>query len=205
MKIRVIILFFGLFLGVLLTTAYLASSQLRDNTIEYGRKVQNPKKIMVTDLINSDDLQVSKNFFEGKWTMITFGFTNCPDVCPTALASFRDEIKLLSEDEEKVQFVFVSVDPERDSPRRLKEYKNYFHKDIVAITGSEAELRKFAKPFGVYFEKEEPTKENDYAVSHSPQFFLISPEAELYAMYSPPLGRGKIAMDMSRLAQDTFL
>ena len=92
-----------------------AKSKFNSESIEYGRKLQSPRVIEDVDLQTVEGTPFSKAQLKGQWSMITFGFTNCPDVCPTALAAFRDELKLLEEEEAGVQFVFVTVDPERHS------------------------------------------------------------------------------------------
>ena len=197
MKIRLLIIFFGLFVGVSASTFYFLMNHIDTPSIEHGRKLTSNKTIDVTGLESHTNLSLDNGFLQNKWTMLTFGFTSCPDICPTAMAAFRDELNLLSENQDRVQFVFVTVDPERDSKAKLKEYLGYFHKDIIGLTGSPESLARFAKLFGVYFEKQ--AQGESYTMNHSQQFFLIDPQGKLAAMYTPPLARGKIAVDMTRV------
>lgn len=203
MKHRLILLAIGIFIGIFGATFWLVSQHLRSETIEYGRVLKNKRPIGAIDLVDHNADAFTHEQLMGKWSLITFGFTSCPDVCPTALAAFRDELNLLEDSHSRVQFIFVSVDPERDSPEVLKKYISYFHKKIIGVTGSISALESLAKNFGVHFQKD--GEGQDYNMVHSPQFFLINPNGELTAMYSPPLARGKIAIDLSRIAEKSSL
>ncbi len=136
----------------------------------------------------------------GKWSILSFGFTHCPNVCPTTLGYFRDELNALPEDSKpNTQFIFVSVDPERDTSQRLASYAQGFHPDIIALRGSIPELQKVAKIFHAYFRKEDPTPEGLYNLAHSPQYFLINPEGKWQILYTPPLNKGVLALDLTNL------
>ena len=117
----------------------------------------------------------------GKIAVIYFGYTKCPDVCPTSLAIIAQALNELSEDELKsVQGVFVSVDPKRDSFQVLDQYVSHFHPNLVGITGKESSIAEIAKRYGVQYE--EVTLEGSdfgYAVNHSSVTYLITPGGEL--------------------------
>ncbi len=198
MKYKLILLTLGVFIGIASATFWLISQNLSSESIEFGRVLKNRRSISEMHLQDFNGKSFGREQLLGKWSLITFGFTHCPDVCPTALAAFRDELNLLEDNRNRVQFIFVSIDPERDTPEVLQNYITYFHKNIIGLTGTIPALKALAKNFGVHFQKSD--KGEDYTMVHSPQFFLINPEAELTAMYSPPLARGKIAMDLSRIA-----
>lgn len=194
----------GIFLGCLFGTTYFLVSEMESNSIEHGRILKNPIKISKFHLKDYDQKEFTEKSFTDLWTVITFGFTNCPDVCPTAMASFRDELNLLTDRNSKVQFVFVSVDPERDSPAKMKSYLSNYHKSIIGVSGDTTELKKLTKAFHVHFQKSGGT-EDDYSMAHNPQFFLINPQGEWIAMYTPPFKRGNIAMDLSRVTSQSSL
>ena len=197
MSKKLILLVIGIFLGVLGGTSYFLMSQLQTTEIEYGRMLSKARDIAPFTLQDQFGQEFTEQRLKGKWSLVTFGFTNCPDVCPTAMASFRDEIKLLDEQKSSVQFIFVSVDPERDTPEVLRDYSAYFHPDIIALTGKLPELKNLASNLSVHFQKQ--GSGDKYTMAHSPQFFLIDPQGKWTAMYTPPLARGKIAMDLSRV------
>ncbi len=148
------------------------------------------------ELVDANGQNFNATDFIGKWTVLTFGYTSCPDVCPVAMAYFRDEMKDLPA--ENLQFVFVSVDPTRDTPEKLKSYANFFDPRIRMVTGSEEELLRLAQNLHAYFDVPQTEREN-YAVAHSPQYYLIGPKGTWEAFYSPPLPKGALADDLKKL------
>ena len=123
------------------------------------------------------------------WSFMFFGYTHCPDVCPTTineLVQTENQLKRYT-DLEKPHYVFVSIDPERDTPTHLAQYMSYFHKDFLGVSGSEDQLRSLTKPLGIYYEKETADlDESNYAVKHSAAILLIDHEARVRALLSPP-------------------
>jgi protein SCO1 len=115
--------------------------------------------------------------FRGKVVVLFFGFTHCPDVCPTTLAEISQAIKQLGADGERVQVLMVSVDPERDTPESLGKYVTAFDPRFLALRGDLAATKKVAGEFKIYFEK---AKTGDsYTVNHSVQSYLIDPQGRL--------------------------
>ena len=132
-------------------------------------------------ILHSSQGEFSLKQLRGKVVLLYFGYTKCPDVCPTSLATIAQALNELDEDElESVQTVFVSVDPKRDSFQVLDEYVSYFHPNIVGVTGSEREIAEIAKRYDVQYE--EVALEGSsfgYAVNHSAKTYVITPEGEL--------------------------
>lgn len=116
--------------------------------------------------------------FRGKAVVLFFGFTQCPDVCPTTLAEIAAAIEQLEpKDAERVQVLFVTVDPERDTPELLRHYVSAFDERIVGLRGDLAATRKVAQEFKIYFEKR---KQGDgYTVDHSAQSYVLDPQGRL--------------------------
>jgi protein SCO1/2 len=115
--------------------------------------------------------------FRGKAVVLLFGFTHCPDVCPTTLADLATVMKSLGPDAERVQVLFVTVDPERDTPGDLEKYVGAFDPRFVALRGDLAATQRVAKDFKIYFEKR---KQGDtYTVDHSAQSYVIDPQGRL--------------------------
>lgn len=122
--------------------------------------------------------------FAGKWMLVFFGFTNCPDVCPLGLATIAGTMDRLGEDAEQVQPLFVSVDPERDTPEALAEYVAAFHPKVIGLTGSTAELSEAAGNFAAYFEKiEDASAPGGYTMGHTSAIYLIDPAGEFVTVY----------------------
>lgn len=120
----------------------------------------------------------------GQAVVMFFGYTSCPDVCPVTVADFK-RVKLeLGEDAPEVAFVFVSVDPDRDTPERLAAYLRNFDPEFIGMTGDEAALRTIAQEFGVFFQRHtyDESGEN-YLVDHTASTFVVGPEGKLRIVY----------------------
>lgn len=133
----------------------------------------------------------------GRWTFLFFGYTQCPDVCPAAMMTFKQVRAQAGGRERNVQYVLVSVDPERDSGARLGEYVRYFDPEFIGATGSHAELAQLTKPMGVYYARSGAGK--DYQVNHSSAIFLIDPEVRFRALLAQPHVPGAIAAGLETL------
>lgn len=125
--------------------------------------------------LQSNKGPVSLSDFKGKLVALYFGYTHCPDICPTSLLAMSAAFKQLAPDElEQVQGVFISVDPERDTSERLAEYTAYFHPGIIGLTGSLDQLREITKRYGAIFQKVEmENSAMDYAVDHTSTVYII--------------------------------
>ncbi len=110
--------------------------------------------------------------YEGKIILLFFGYTNCPDICPTTLLDISKSLKELGEDSDKVQAVFVSVDPQRDTPKHLNDYVKYFDKRIVGLSSDKTNIDKLHKYFRTTYELLNASEEN-YLVEHSSNLYII--------------------------------
>lgn len=162
----------------------------------YAQVMSQKNELRPFELVDANGQNFNATDLIGKWTVLTFGYTSCPDVCPMAMAYFRDEMKDLPEKE--VQFIFISVDPGRDTPEKLKTYATFFDPRIRMLTGSEDELLRLAQNLHAYFDVPEAKRDN-YGVAHSPQYYLIGPKGTWEAFYSPPLPKGALAEDLKKL------
>ncbi len=115
----------------------------------------------------------------GRVVLLFFGYTSCPDVCPTTLATWRQVHEGLGEDAERVRFVFVTVDPERDTTERLGMHVDAFQPDFVGLTGSQEELEAVYEIFDVFYEKDTASQSAlGYLVSHTATTFVIDPQGK---------------------------
>jgi protein SCO1/2 len=160
-----------------------------------------PRELPDFKLQRADGAALTKADWNGRWTVAFFGYTNCPDVCPTTLATFKQVFAKLAADgiADKIRFDFISVDPERDSPEQLTKYVGYFDKDFVAATGSDEELTKVTRALGLIYSRE-PTGNGDYAVDHSASAVLIDPAGREVGLFRPPFDAKAIAADHKTLA-----
>lgn len=126
---------------------------------------------------------VSLADYRGKLVLLYFGYTYCPDICPTSLAATAEGLKQLTPEEQAaVAMIFVSVDPKRDTPERLKEYVAFFHPAIVGVTGSAEVIAEVARRYGViYAEQKVETAGGGYVVDHSSDTLIIAPDGAVVA------------------------
>lgn len=128
-------------------------------------------------LTDQDGRRVSEKDFLGKHMLVFFGFTYCPDICPTELQVMTAALDALGPDAEKIQPVFVSVDPERDTPAVLKSYVANFSPRLVGLTGTPEEIAAMAKAYRVYYAKSgNQSSPEDYLVDHSSIIYLMGPD-----------------------------
>lgn len=147
-----------------------------------------PPRLAPLHLVDQQGRPFTLEELRGRWTLLFFGFTSCPDVCPTSLDALARAHETLESHErygERGQVVFVSVDPERDSPERIGEYVTYFHPDFVGVTASEEALGALARNLGALFMKV-PQGDGAYTMDHSAGVFLIDPELRLVSVITPP-------------------
>lgn len=120
---------------------------------------------------------------EGNYILLTFGYTHCPDVCPTTLSELNKTVKQLGSKKENVRVVFITVDPERDTQKRLKEYIPFFNKNFLGLTGNENTISKVAESYSIFYEKEFSTSRAKYFIDHTPSVFLIDKGGKLSLIY----------------------
>lgn len=153
-------------------------------------------------LVDSQDEAFDLSRLRDKWTLIFFGYTHCPDICPTTLTTLRSMAKELQQRPDyyaDTQFVFVSVDPRRDTTAHLKQYVEYFHPDFLAATGEKTEIDKLAGQLGAVYIFEGDTGSDDYLVNHSASIMVLDPRAHWVARFNPPHKGSKLADNFRRL------
>jgi len=138
--------------------------------------------------------------FRGKVVLLYFGYTSCPDICPTSLASISSALnKLPSDKQNRAQVIFVSVDPERDSLEKLNNYTRYFHKNILGVTGSKEEVDKVVHAYSASYKKVESDSAMGYLVDHSASIYVIDPRGKLVKMLPHGSDPEKIAQTVQTL------
>ena len=137
----------------------------------------------------------------GQWTLMFFGFANCPDVCPTTMALLASVVdKLRKADVEPPDVVFISVDPERDSPADAARYAAYFDPSFRAASGDQDSLRELTRPLGIMHMRVS-TGADTYSVDHSAAILLINPSVQLRALFSAPHDADTIVADLHRIIE----
>lgn len=157
-------------------------------------------------LIDQDGRKVSDRDFAGKYRLIYFGYTWCPDVCPLDVQHLMQGFKKLEKDDPalaaKIQPIFVSVDPARDTPPALKAFVSAFHPRLVGLTGSEAEIAAVAKEYAIYYKKQDKAPgATGYLMDHSRQTVLFGPAGEPIALIPQDKSGDEIAAELKRWAR----
>ncbi len=173
----------GLFLNRFLGPQLVGDDQLR----ALGARVfDKPRIFDQQPLIDQTGQAFDYGSLKDKWTLVFFGFTFCPDVCPTTLALLSKVTKGLPEElKASTEVVLVSVDPVRDTPEKLSEYLAYFSPDFTGLTGEFLDLQRFASQLNIAFQKVPGGGEN-YNIDHSAQIVLINPRGDYHAFFQPP-------------------
>ena len=153
-------------------------------------------------LTNSDGEPLGPSDFQGRFVLLTFGFTHCPDICPLTLSDFQQIQKLLGNEAAMIQFVFISIDAGRDTPEALSEYFDLRQfDDIIALTGDEEIVRAMGAPLGLSFEAGDEDTSGGYMVNHTAGSFLLNLEGRWIARYQFGVPPDRIASDLRALLQ----
>ena len=144
-------------------------------------------------LINQDGQRMSLHDLKGKSVLLFFGYTHCPDACPTMLSKLTRVYRLLGDQKKLVQTVFVSVDPDRDSPAALKEYLSNFSIPVIGMTGPKARIDQTISAYGGSYEITPSKSAAGPAVAHTTWLYLIDKEGQLRAQFEPGEDAEKIA------------
>jgi len=184
---------------------YVSADTQRYNDVELpiiqGVVLQEPKRLAEIELMDHDGKLVNRDYFIGKWHVIAYGYTHCPDICPTTLftlSQFADLLKVNEQDLD-TQFVFYTVDPQRDTQEILAQYIDYFSEEFVAVrANSLIKAKVFQQNLGINVDitgdsvtsagqhkRAEKITEQYYQVNHGLAIFLINPKAELQAVFLP--------------------
>ena len=144
---------------------------------------------------------ITADQLKGHWTVVFVGFTHCPDVCPTTLTDMARAQALWDAAglKAKPRLLFVSIDPERDTPEKIAEYAAYFHKDTLTATAAEPQLTEFARSLGLVYMK--VPQGDTYTMDHSSTLVLLNPKAEFAGIIRPPLKPEAVGADLIALAK----
>ncbi len=148
-----------------------------------------PKPLQPFSLVDHHNRSFDRQRLTGKWTLLFFGYTSCPDICPTTMNVLAGVAKRLVQDTPvaaQTQVVFVSVDPQRDSLEHLAGYMGYFNKDFLGVTGEGEEIDKLVRQVGAAYMKEPADASGNYLIGHSGSIFLVRPDGSVLGAFPPP-------------------
>lgn len=178
----------GLFLHKFLSPRVLSPQELAVNGAIVFDK---PRIIPPFELVDQRGAPFTLERLQGKWTVMFFGFTTCPDICPTTLATLSQWYKTLDADiKAKTQVAMVSVDPARDTAEKLAVYMQHFDADFIGVTGEFLPIKTLTDQLNVAFNK--VTLESDYTIDHSTHLVLINPYGHYHGIFKPPFQLGQL-------------
>ena len=148
-------------------------------------------------LTDQNGKTVTEKSLKGKPTLIFFGYTHCPDVCPTSLFEISEVLRALGKDADKVNAVFISVDPERDTPSTMKDYLSSFDPHLEGLSGDPEETAKVIKSYRVYAKKV-PGKDGDYTMDHTALIYLMDREGRFVSPFNLKRTQEEAAADLKR-------
>jgi protein SCO1 len=149
-------------------------------------------------LTSPEGRAVNDRSFPGKWLLVYFGYTFCPDACPTALNALGTVLDELGPLAAKVQPIFITVDPERDTPQVIADYVKAFDSRIVGLSGTPEQIAAAAKEFRVYYEVR-PLGNDEYAIDHSSFIYVINPQRQIVELLTGNLPGHSMAEELRRL------
>ena len=161
-----------------------------------------PRDIPAFQLVDQDGRPWGAEQLSGNWSLLFFGFTHCPDICPGTLFDLQQLQEQLEESQPNLrhQVVFVPVDPERDTPERLKEYVHYFSPEFTGVTGSHDELLPLTRKLGIAYRiADHDDGAAGYNVDHSASVLLMDPEGRLHGVFPAPHDVARMAAELERL------
>ena len=149
------------------------------------------------ELTDHNGKRVTDRGFPGKYLLVYFGYTYCPDVCPTGLTDISNALDQIGPLADKIQPLFITIDPARDTPEQLKEYATYFHPKLLGLTGTPEDIAKVAKAYRIYYAKVTPKGANadpdDYTMDHSAIMYLMAPDGKFIQHFGHGTGAETLA------------
>lgn len=149
-------------------------------------------------LVDGDNRTVTDGAFRGRWMLVYFGYTHCPDACPTALQDMANAVDLLGARKKDVALVFITVDPARDTPAVMKDYVTSFEAPITALSGPPEAVAAAAREYRVYYNKH-PTKDGGYDMDHSSIIYVMDPRGRFAANFTHETPPDQIAARLKAL------
>lgn len=203
-KIYLIVVFalIALCAGILISNHYFSKEQLP--LVKVSTLFVPPQPIDEFHLIDTHKRPFTKESFTGHWTLMFFGFTRCQMVCPVAMSALAQTYKTMLKDKQNPmpQVVFVSIDPDNDTPAKIAKYVTAFNPHFQGVTGTQENVDQLAADLNVLYIKVKANKKGEEdSLDHSGSVLLINPEGQLAAVFSAPLDPAAIAKDFQLIAQ----
>lgn len=197
----------GVIIAVLATLAgvWAARVVLQRNIVEdelLATRFPVAREVQSFELVDHNNVVFDNARLQQHWSFLFFGYTYCPDVCPTTLSVLNSISQRLQDMDEDIRFVMVTVDPQRDTPGRLAEFVTYFNGDFLGVTGTDQGLEQLTRQLGILYERVQLDPDSEsYLVDHTAAVFLFDPDGRYHAVFTPPLSAEKIADDFRKMVK----
>lgn len=191
---------------IALTAGWWLSTYLFDNVADledlHGLRFSEPRALTPFALTDHHGAEFGVDRLKDKWSYMFFGYTHCPDVCPTTMSVLNSVASRLANSKIPVQYIFVSIDPDRDTPEQLGQFVSYFNGEFLGVTGTEQGLESLTRQLGVAYMRVPGEKDTEnYLMDHTASVLLFDPDGRFHANYSPPLDPAGISEDLPRLVK----
>ena len=153
------------------------------------------------NLTDHNGNKVTDKSFSNKFKIIYFGYTFCPDICPTGMAVISQALDLLGNKAKRIKPIFITVDPKRDNVEIMAEYHSHFHPSFSNLTGTLDQIRRVAKLYRVYYKKSDASEAENYLMDHSSIMYVLSPEGEYINHFGPEITPAQIVAFFNRIFQ----
>lgn len=191
-------------IATLMAAAAMLGGCFGDDPAWNGKDISGLMPELAFELTDTSGETVTAEQTDGEIRMLFFGFTSCPDICPATLQKLSRAVKALpAELQEDTRIVFVSVDPQRDTPERIDSYVSFFSDRAIGLTGEEPALRELSKRYRTTFGYDEPDAEGNYNVSHSGAVYVFDRDGNARLLLRPELSVEDIRTDLIALAEET--
>ncbi len=168
----------------------------------HGTVFDNPREIQPFTLVDHTGKNFENSSLQGRWSFVFFGYTHCPDVCPTTLSVLNSVAHRLEAVKNQVQFIFITIDPGRDTPEKLGQFVSYFNGAFIGATGTDDAIRSLTRQLGViYARATENSGTDSYLMDHSASVLLFDPAGRFHAAFTPPLNAADIADDFGKISK----
>ena len=176
----------------LATGAFVFQSSFRLAQPEFALYYQTPRDLKPFKLVDHKNQVFDNSALEGKWSWVFFGYTSCPDICPTTLQELNFNYEQLKKVADNTQVLLVSVDPNRDTTEKLSQYIGYFNSEFKALTADHSQLFPFARNLGLMYAINNGEQSENYLVDHSASIVLINPNGKIAAIFKPTHEMGQL-------------
>lgn len=188
----------ALSIGAFVAKTY-TSNPTSENATQYFQHFPEPRQLAEVNLVDQHGEPVNNAIFKGHWSLLFLGYTYCPDICPTTMASISKIYPAVQQVESEFPFqvVFVSVDPQRDKPERLASYIEYFNNEFIAVTGEHDQLFPLSRSLGLMYAIAESTENPNYLIDHSASVVMIDPNGLAIGRFKPKFIPGELSVSDS--------